>query len=173
VIRSGSFDRRRRRFPRAGRAPGGRGGWGAATGVLAVSVSEPLCMARSCCQRPKFLDDTSPPSTTAPIDQTRQLRPSAVRRPGESPSSSSHPAPIAAQHVFCTHPETQLPSACRVSTAAAPASLQPLGACANTCVDAQDAQEEECQEGYPVLPDGLRRLRNRCVPRRSPPTRPC
>jgi hypothetical protein len=36
-----------------------------------------------------------------------------------------------------------------------------MDASTDATTDAQDQEEEECQEGYPVLPDGVRRLRYR------------
>lgn len=88
-----------------------------------------------------------------------------------SPPSSSFPSSalphrfhIAAPTMSSVRPPVppwhpaQHPPACPRTNASIAA-----GACADTPPDAQNPQEEECQEGDPILSDGMRRLRHRYV----------
>jgi hypothetical protein len=52
-----------------------------------------------------------------------------------------------------------------------PALPSAIGPFANSYTGHQDAQKEECQEGYPILPNGVRRLRYRPDDLRQYPVR--
>ena len=144
------------------------------------SLASPFASRGSCCcQRPKFPEQLSPSPTT----DTSQTPPLYLANPLNPSTSSSLRAASLRHNPRETRitPITLRP-ACLLydfpRTASTPSSTRCLAFIslyllrprqslpyhrADTFTVAQDPQKEECQEGYPVLPDGLRRLRNRCV----------
>lgn len=162
-------------LPRRARRPRGRSArWSrrwckAATGVAAAS--EPLCVARrssSCQHHPKFprrhFNLTHDRLSAREVAQS----PSSYIRPLSSWTPSPRRVPFSSLDrpqqclLYDSPPRNTLPFGHMLLLRAAHASPS-SSASTNTTPDAQDSQEEECQEGNPVLPDGLRCLRNRYV----------
>jgi len=106
---------------------------------------------------PNFLYDTSTSPTT---DFTY------AKSPNSPPRTLVCPPPGRHQIVpYYSHRSTPTMSSVRLSPKHPPLETISLSrtshtpsASANNAIDAQDSQEEECQEGNPVLPDGLRRF---------------
>ena len=126
--------------------------------------------AGSSCQRPQISTTTLRTitnKTARPSHHTLQSHPHAwlpqLVGIGTLLRSYVPRSPHRVQNVFGTPvPGNTSPSGTQCRRLARHTCIKPLVTSANHLAGAQqDAQKEECQEGNPVLPDGLRCLRNR------------
>jgi hypothetical protein len=158
-----------KRVPSVAVAAAGGGYAGASmmgSGDRGVPLASPFALRRRSCQRPKFPDNTSAPRTIAPTSTKLPPASPPTRRVGRlfCTLARTPPPALHIQHVFGTAaPSTLRACGTQAIHAIHPRlpRLHPLHARANAVADAQGAQEEECQEGNPVLPDGLRCLGHR------------
>lgn len=114
---------------------------------------------------PNLLDDTSATPLTAARPPQHPFRPvltpAATLLQVTARKHIPHTS-FGASHVLSTTtPETTSPLAAPHVPAPPPRLDEAMDAFTDAAADAQDTQEEECQEGHPVLPDGVRRLRYR------------
>ena len=115
---------------------------------------------------PKYLDDTS----ATPIDSRAPVSPAVPPCPHACSCFAPGHDPAAIYHSHRSEPDmssVRLPPTPPLPLRPTSPQQRPpqphwaMHASTDAATDAQDPEEEECQEGYPVLPDGVRRLRYR------------
>lgn len=114
---------------------------------------------------PNFLDNTSNLTHNTPSVREVPQSTSSCTRPSSAWTPLIKLVPFSSlglNNVFCTTLPDILPLGHIFPFLRQPR-IAASSAAANDVIDAQDSQEEECQEGNPVLSDGLRCLRNRYV----------